>query len=106
MIPLPSVSITIAKWERPPFNEWQTWQTENWSVESHEELVERNGHYGWALKFDHYEFTRLSPNSYGNDASMGKTVYTVTGEIFVYLDPNGQEVWDDSRLKVATEKVQ
>jgi len=106
LIPLPSASITIAKLERPPFNEWQTWQTENWSIESHEELVERNGHYGWALKFDNYKFTRLYPNSYGNDASMRKTVYTITGEIFVYLDPNGQEVWDDSRLEVATEKVQ
>lgn len=106
LIDLPRVSMTVDMWGQPPFNEWRTWQTENWSIESHEELAERNGHYGWALKFDTCKFTRLFPNSYGNDASMGKTVYTITGEIFVYLDSNGEEVWDDSRLEVATEKVQ
>jgi heat shock protein HslJ len=106
LIDLPGGSIENDMWGRLPLDEWKTWSTENWSMKSHAELVERNGHYGWAVKLDDYKFTRVYLRSYGNDASIGKTVYTATGEIFEYLDSSGEEVWDYSKFKFTTEEIQ
>lgn len=44
--------------------------------------------------------------SYGDNAELGKTLYMAAGEIFVYLDLNGEETWDYSRFKVSTKELQ
>ena len=106
LIDLPNVNIETAMWGRPPFNQWRTWWTENHSSKSHQEVTVRNGHYGWVLKLEYYKFTRLYWKSYGSDAELGKTLYTATGEIFVYLNSNGEEVWDYSRFEVSTKELQ
>jgi hypothetical protein len=105
LIDLPDVDIATGMWGRPPFNQWRTWWTENHSSESHQEVAVRNGHYGWVLKLEYYRFTLLYWKSYGKDAELGKTLYTATGEIFVYLDPDGEEVWDYSRFNVSTKEL-
>ena len=106
LIDLPNVSIATGMWGRPPFNQWRTWWTENHSTENHQEVAVRDGYYGWVLKLDYYKFTLLYWKSYGSDAELGKTLYTATGEIFVYLDSNGEEVWDYSKFEVSTEELQ
>ena len=106
LIDLPNVSIETGMWGKPPFNQWRTWWTENHSSKGHQEVAVRDGHYGWALKLDYYRFSLLYWKSYGSDAELGKTLYTATGEIFVYLDSSGEEVWDYSRFEVSTEELQ
>ena len=105
LIDLPDLSIETDMWGRSPFNEWRTWSTENHSTASHQEVAARDGHYGWVLKLDYYKFTLVYLKSYGNDAKLGKTLYMATGEIFVYLDSDGKEVWDYSRFEVVTKEL-
>ncbi len=106
LIDLPVRDIATGMWGRPPFNEWRTWWTEDHASRSHQEVAVRNGHYGWVLKLDYYRFTLLYWKSYGEQAELGKTLYTASGEIFVYLDAEGKEVWDYSRFQVSTQELQ
>jgi len=106
LIDLPVRDIATGMWGRPPFNEWRTWWTEGHASQSHQEVAVRNGHYGWVLKLDYYRFTLLYWKSYGEQAELGKTQYTASGEIFVYLDADGEEVWDYSQFQVSTQELQ
>ena len=106
LVDLPTTDVATGMWGRPPFNEWRNWWTEGHSSQSHQEVAVRNGHYGWVLKLDYYKFTLLYWKSYGENAELGKTLYTASGEIFVYLDASGEEVWDYSRFNTSTQVIQ
>jgi heat shock protein HslJ len=105
LVDLPSVSMETAMWGHPPLNQWRTWSIQDYALKSRQEVAQRAGYYGWVLKLDDFRFTKMYFLSYGNDAKIRRTLYTATGEIFVYLDWQGREVWDFSRFDVVTREL-
>ena len=88
-------------WSRPPFNVWRTWGIDNYYSKSHVDVGLRDGHYGWLLVFENHNFTAL-----GSDGNLPYRRYESTGEVFVYLDSSGKEIWGFSQFQTTEAELQ
>lgn len=103
LVDLPDVQIDISIWGRSPINHWKNMTTiDGHRIEGPQQVTKINGNYGWIQKFD-----LEAVETYWHDASseVKKRKHTAIGEIFVYLDTNGKEIWDYSGFEVTAVEV-
>ena len=82
-----------------------TWCTENHSSKSHVTADSRNGHYGWLMHFDYYQFNLLYWKASNVNRQPDKRSYISTGDVFIYLVSHGTEIWDFSGFNTTTEDL-
>ncbi len=71
-----------AAWRNPPLNSWRESGCEDVLVETTTKVSKRNGHYGWLLEYAELRCVHLQG----------------AGNLFIYIDEQGNEVWDSSQL--------